>query len=637
MQALALDRLTRARSVMERGGTASVDLVAPEISASWTRCLDLGLDPQRAPPLEAIDEAQLRAARERVELARSLALAEMQSLYHQIAGSNFLIAFASPDGVLLDTIADPSFRNAARTASIRPGTLWAEQLRGTNALGTVARTGQAMTVHGGEHFFCHYGALTCTAAPVVGPDGTLAGVLDASSHCGSRQQHTQALVGMAATQIENGLFRQHHRGNLVMAFHSRPEYLHTLSAGLLALDPAGTVLGVNPQARFLLQGLPALPRRHFEDLFRTRFAVLMEGGQAGFHRLEDRVGSVFVADVENLRSLSARLGSMRAPPAAKAERSPAPGEAARFVADDPAVRAALRQVGVGALRRLPILIRGETGTGKEQVARHAHRESRRRGAFVPVNCAALTGSLIEAELFGHAEGAFTGARRGGAPGLVREADGGTLFLDEIGDMPMGLQAVLLRLLDDWSVRPVGGGQLRQVDVLLVAATNARIEEAVEAGCFRADLYYRLNAVTVTLPPLRNRDDLGAIARHILAEVAPGSTLDPNALDHLASLAWPGNIRELRNVLTRLTMDRPGQPVGRDAVAAMLCNAMPHGGAGRGSLRDNVRGRILAAHREAGGNLSETARRLGVSRNTVYRAIAASGSADDHARARIEAG
>ncbi len=617
MQAAALERLNRARSTMERHGAAAPDLVAPEISASWTRCLELGLDPRRPPPIEAIDEAQLKAARDRADLVRALALAEMQTLYHQIAGSNFLIAFASPDGILLDTIADPSFRNAARTASIRPGTLWGEPLRGTNALGTVAKTGQTLTVHGGEHFFAHYGSLTCTAAPVRGPDGTLAGVLDASSHCGSRQQHTQALVGMAATQIENGLFRQHHRGNLVMAFHSRAEYLHTLSAGLLALDPAGTVLGVNPQARFLLQGLPALPQRHFEDLFRTRFASLLEGGRAGFQRLEDRVGSVFVADVENLRSLSARLGPARAaaPPEARAPIDP------DFVADDPAVRSALRKAEAAALRRLPILIRGETGTGKEQVAHHVHRASGRRGAFVPVNCAALTGSLIEAELFGHADGAFTGARRGGAPGLVCEADGGTLFLDEIGDMPLALQAVLLRLLDNWSVRPVGGGRTRRVDVLLVAATNIGVEEAVEAGRFRPDLYYRLNTVPVVLPALRDRSDLKVIARRLLAEVAPDSTIDPEALEHLAAWRWPGNIRELRNVLTRLAMEQPGQPITPAMAASAVGHAAPRAGAGRDSLRDTVKGRILAAHRDTGGNLSETARRLGVSRNTVYRAIA----------------
>jgi len=615
MLASAMDRLNRARSALEGQRTSPGDLVPPEISASWTRCLDLGLDPHRTPNLEAIGEAQLKAARDRVDLVRSLALAEMQTLYHQIAGSNFLIAFASPDGILLDTIADQSFRNAARTASIRPGTLWAEELRGTNALGTVARTSQKLTVHGGEHFFAHYGSLTCTAAPMIGPDGTLAGVLDASSHCGSRQQHTQALVSMAATQIENGLFRQHHRRNLIMAFHSRAEYLHTLSAGLLALDSGGTVLGVNAQARFLLQGLPALPSRHFEDLFRTRFAVLMEGGRHGFQRLEDRVGSVFVADIENLPPPSLHLA-----PARVAASPPSPD----FVAEDPAIRLALRQAEAGALRRLPILIRGETGTGKEEIARHAHRVSRRKGAFVPVNCAALTSSLIEAELFGHVEGAFTGARRGGAPGLVCEADAGTLFLDEIGDMPMGLQAVLLRMLDDWTVRPVGGGRSRKVDVLLIAATNSAIEDAVAAGRFRNDLFYRLNTISVRLPPVRDRTDLAALVRHLLERISPGSTISPEALDRLAAWDWPGNIRELRNLLIRLTIDGPGQVISGARVADMLHQKSPAVASEDrdGSLRDSTRSRILAAHRDSGGNLSETARRLGVSRNTVYRAIAA---------------
>ena len=184
--------------------------------------------------------------------------------------------------------------------------------------------------------------------------------------------------------------------------------------------------------------------------------------------------------------------------------------------------------------------------------------------------------------------------------------------------------MLLRLLDDWSVRPVGGGRSRQVDVLLVAATNAGIEDAVEAGRFRADLYYRLNTVPVLLPALRDRSDLQAIVRHILADVAPDSTINLDVMDRLAAWRWPGNIRELRNVLTRLTMDRPGQPIDMAAVVTALPNLVPRESAARGglgSLRESVRGRILAAHRDTGGNLSETARRLGVSRNTIYRAIA----------------
>ena len=201
---------------------------------------------------------------------------------------------------------------------------------------------------------------------------------------------------------------------------------------------------------------------------------------------------------------------------------------------------------------MPILIRGETGTGKEQLARHAHAASGRSGTFVAVNCAALPESLIEAELFGYGEGAFTGARKGGSSGLVKEADGGTLFLDEIGDMPVTLQAVLLRFLDDWTVRPVGGAK-RQVDVLLISATNADLSKSIAKGRFRPDLLFRLNTLEVTLPPLAERSDFQAIAKHLLATIDARRTLSPRLVEHLAKCAWPGNIRELRNVLSRLTL------------------------------------------------------------------------------------
>ena len=622
---VATERLSRARILLERQGIAPADLLTPEISASWRRCLAVGLDPQKPISLERIGKEELSAARDRAGLARHLALAEMQALYRQIAGSNFLIAFADADGVLLETIADTSFGAEAKTSNIRPGTLWTERLCGTNALGTAALLGQAVTVHGGEHFFSRHGTLTCTASPIFGPDGKLAGVLDASSQCGSRQQHTKALVGMAATQVENGLFRKHHGGEIVLAFHNRGEYLHTLSAGLLALAPDGVVIGANPQARFLLQGLPALPGRHFDDIFRVSFARMMDAARRGGPlQLEDRVGSSFVAVMETQRP------AMVAAPPGRQGRSHAAGAAAfihavapTFVAGDPAVVTVLRIVASAAQRGLPILIRGETGTGKEQVARYAHEASQRRGAFVPVNCAALSDSLIEAELFGHSDGAFTGARRGGARGLVCEADGGTLLLDEIGDMPITLQAVLLRLLDDWMVRPVGGGGVRRADILLVAATNADLDQAVRSGRFRADLFHRLSAVDVTLPPLRARQDVAQIVNHLLAGAAPGARLTPGAMDGITQHPWPGNVRQLRNVLNRLTLLEPDGVIDELAVAQLL-EAVPAGPPLADSLQGTVRDRITAALHETGGNLSETARRLGVSRNRIYRSIGGGG-------------
>ena len=608
----AEDRLSRARAVLERRGEAAADLLPQPIAESWMRCLAAGLDPHDQPRRTVVDDATLREARQRRDLLRRLAFCEMDNLYHQIAGSNFMIAFAGADGILLDTITDQSFSAMAGASSIRPGTVWTETSCGTNALGTVIQTGLPIMVHGAEHFFTQFGSLTCTAAPVYDADGVLAGVLDASSDCGSRQQHTRALVSMAATQIENGLFRECHRTDVLIALHNRPEYLHTLSAGLLAVDPGGMVLAANSQARFLLQGLPVMRGRRVEDLFHIQFENLLRASRDNTPvRLEDRVGSVFVAKLENVRVVRpVAIGTSPMSPPAR----PHDG----FVADDPVVLDALRRLESAARRKLPLLLCGETGTGKEQLARHAHAASDRRGEFIAVNCAALPDTLAEAELFGYADGAFTGARRGGAPGLVLEADGGTLFLDEIGEMKLPLQAVLLRLLDDWTVRPVGGGRRRSVDVLPVAASNVDLAAAVASGRFRADLLYRLNTVEIALPPLRDRADFAAIARYTLGSVAPGWRIDDAAMAIMRRMPWCGNIRELRTVLTRLTL------IGATGV---IDAPMVSGLGGRASdppaqnaLRSMLRERINAVFQETAGNVSETARRLNVSRNTIYRAL-----------------
>jgi sigma-54 dependent transcriptional regulator, acetoin dehydrogenase operon transcriptional activator AcoR len=601
--------LARARAELERRGIVSGTLLDPEISESWERCLAAGLDPRQAPPAQIADAAVLREAREQHDFVRRLALAEMHSLYHQIAGTNYLIAFAAPDGMLLETLADRTFLATARQSGICPGGLWGEAVRGTNALGTVAATEKSVTVHGAEHFFSQFGNLTCTAAPVFGPDTQFAGVLDASSDCRSRQQHTRALVATAATHIENSLFREYHRANIVLAFHSRAEYLRTPSAGLIAISPDGTVLGSNAQARFLLQGLPLLAGHRFEELFCTPFRGFIDRARNQDRlSLKDVVGSAFVAAAENVASPRPVFFSSGA-------RRPRP----RFVADDPAIATALQQVEQAATRRLPILICGPTGTGKEGLARHAHAVSGCRGGFVPVNCAALPQSLIESELFGHSEGAFTGARRHGAKGLVEEADDGTLFLDEIGDMPLDLQAVLLRLLDDWTIRPLGGGRVRQVDVLLVSATNADLEPRVASGRFRADLFYRLNTVEVHLPPLAERSDFAELVTTLLGDCAPGAAITPEALEFLQTLPWPGNIRELRNMLVRLTLGASVPEIDLAAVMRATGSSTVPTGATT-SLRASMRARIAAIYHQEDHNVSRTARRLGVSRNTVYRAL-----------------
>jgi sigma-54 dependent transcriptional regulator, acetoin dehydrogenase operon transcriptional activator AcoR len=612
MQLSVAERATQAHGILRQSGTVPTNLLAAEIYESWLRCVALGLDVTRPPSIDMASPKTLRSEQEQRVLLRGLALAEMRTLHDQIAGSNFLIAFATPEGLLLDIVADKSFADTPEAKNIRPGSLWSETLCGTNGIGTAAFLKRPVVVHGSEHYFPSFGSLTCAASPIFAPDGSLAGILDASSDCVSRQTHTAALVCMATTQIENGLFRERHHRDILIAFHNRGEYLHTLTAGLLAVDDSGRILAANQAARILLHGLPTTPGRSFTDIFRTGFSSFMDEGRLRERqRLQDEVGSSFIATIEH-PNVSPMLRAVTKPRVVVPPITPTP-----FISIDPVVARIVRQTEAAAQRKMPVLIRGETGTGKEQLARHAHAASGRSGAFVAVNCAALPESLIEAELFGYGEGAFTGARKGGSSGLVKEADGGTLFLDEIGDMPVTLQAVLLRFLDDWTVRPVGGAK-RQVDVLLISATNADLGKSIAKGRFRSDLLFRLNTLEVTLPPLAERSDFQAIAGHLLATIDARRTLSPGLVEHLAKCAWPGNIRELRNVLSRLTLQTEDSVIDYREAASIAGPQLETKHSG--TLHGRHRAQVLSTYAETGNNISETARRLGVSRNTIYRAL-----------------
>jgi transcriptional regulator of acetoin/glycerol metabolism len=594
-------RLMQARAAMERNGVVTPGMVRPVIAESWRRCLANGLDPRRPPKAERLAAPSLEQRRELYATVRNLAVTEMQALHRQLGAGKYVLAFAAPDGVLLDSLMAESVRGEIEGFGIVPGSFWAESKLGTNALGTAIESRARIDVRGAEHFFAAHHRLSCMTAPIFAPDRSLAAVLDASCAAESYAPHARATLALAAAQIEAQLFRATHAGRLLV-LHGRAEFLDTAYAGLLALDETDRVISANEQARFMLAGLPEPVGMPLAALFAPG-APAFQAGVAG--TMTDRSGRVFCA----------RLSGG---PEVRAHFVPRPPVGDAAVAEDPAVRMALELAGRAALRGLPVLIRGETGTGKEVAARAAHRASGRAGKFVAVNCAAIPPDLLAAELFGHAEGAFTGARRGGARGLALEADGGTLFLDEIADLPAGVQAALLRFLDDFSVRPVGGAASRVVDTLLLAATNADLAAAVAAGKFRADLYYRLAITEIHLPRLAERTDILPLARSLLANIAPGARLDEGAALRLQQHDWPGNIRELRNLLSRLTLS--GRLViDADAVSALL---PPRGAAPQtGSvLRDTQARQVAAAMRETGGNVSEAARRLGVSRNTIYRAM-----------------
>ena len=300
----------------------------------------------------------------------------------------------------------------------------------------------------------------------------------------------------------------------------------------------------------------------------------------------------------------------------------------RLVGSSPAMRRVVQLIEKVALSDSTVLVRGASGTGKELVARALHTNSARRDRpLVTINCAALQETLLESELFGHEKGAFTGAVQA-KPGLVEVAEGGTLFIDEIGEMAPGLQAKLLRVLEDGHYRRVGGTQEVHADVRVVAATNRPLAEEIKAGRFRDDLYYRINVVSIELPPLQERrQDIPDLVEHFLSTRQVGPLryrIEPEALEALVRYDWPGNVRELVNVLERAQILAEDHVITPDDLPEGLADAPPAAAVSAGGdprhLREVERRHVQEVLQQEKGNKVHAARALGISRRALYRLI-----------------
>lgn len=617
-----LSGIVRARDALEKGHRFPVGALQPIVADSWQRCRDIELDPRGTPRHSVVAFSDVKHRRETNAAMRLLALAEMQLLHSQIAGSNFMIALADADGIVLDTISDQHFADSDAGRSIIPGSMWNESERGTNALGLAAMAGKPVAIYGREHYFACHGHLSCMAAPIFNSDGEVLGLLDASCAHEARQEHTHALVRMAAAQIENGLIYQDASKSFVFAFHPRVEYLDTQSAGLISVSIDGAVLSLNRPGKALLQGLPMASGNHFDSLFEAGFGPAIDGLlNGGVVRIRDRAGSgVFMVcrQIGERRTMLPKRSPPCLPVLVRKDDDP------DFVSDDPAIKRSLGDLAEAAALCMPVHITGETGTGKELMARHVHRLSGRKGEFVPVNCGAVPEELFIAEIFGHERGAFTNARAEGSPGLARAADRGTLFLDEVADIPLAAQTSLLRFLDSMEIRSIGGQKACKVDVQIVSATNRDLEEMVAQRLFRADLYYRLNAFMIRLPPLRSRSDFAGVVRHLMEKMAPGTPVTDAAVSVLSQRKWPGNIRELKTALQRALVRRRAEYIDEgcfdDAgpvaqLSSDCCDDCRSRPLSRAKCQE-----IRLVYQKSDENISQTARMLGLSRTTVYKHV-----------------
>jgi transcriptional regulator of acetoin/glycerol metabolism len=639
------------------------------LAASWARSMQRHqLDPAGSSYRRVLSAAELREAADRMVTLLDLARPHVDELDRHVAPANYCILLTDASGLTLDYRNHGDLDSRFKRAGVRPGICWSEASEGTCGIGTAIENRSAVLVHKTEHFRADNIPLSCSAAPVFGLDDEVLAVLDASTLYSPYQRESQLLVfnlvKEKALLIENAYAEYRLRDHWRLSFGPGPAAGARGAASelLIAFDDGGRILAANRPARRLLERLaPQGQQPTLAELFETRAEELI----AQAHAAPGVALPLRVAGTAELMH-----GVLRAPRGA--ERPAGSSATALRAAGHPPRRgfahlatgdAQLRQLVSRAVRvvnrDMPIMLLGETGTGKEAFAQALHAVSLRAARpFVALNCAAIPETLIESELFGYRDGAFTGARSRGARGKVLQADGGTLFLDEIGDMPLALQSRLLRVLAEGEVTPLGAEDPVPVTLNVICATHQHLPTLVAQGRFREDLYYRLAGACFQLPPLRERTDRADLIRLVLAEEAralgrPQAHLSEQAHAQLMGHPWPGNIRQLRLALRyalsvadadRLQPQDFAEELWKPlagALAAEAPQALPRPaspaspdspGPGTAALaaapsrwspaQQAERERILLALRHHRWQATAAARELGLSRSTFYRRLAA---------------
>ncbi len=623
--------LRQARNQLLEGSEIAFGTLDERLARSWQRSLAAGLSPVgRLAGGDNLSGPELQRSLARNHDLVSHSRPVMEYLFEQVRHSHSMVILADNRGVLMHTLGDMDFLGKAERVALMSGACWHEQQRGTNAIGTALAEAEGVEIHGAEHFLERNGFLTCAAAPIVSATGELLGILDISGDQRSRHPHTLGLVNTAARMIENRLVADACRRHIRLHLHNRPEGIGSVAEGIVALSDDGWIIGANRNALQFLglstADIGATPIFRALDLPLEQILTLARRRPQQAILLHRHDGTPIYGQV----FAEARPLISNTPP--KVAVNPSGDALSRLDTGDSQWRSAADKARRIAGKPIPLLLHGESGVGKELFARGVHDISpQRAGPFVAINCAALPENLIEAELFGYAPGAFTGARKEGMVGRLREADGGTLFLDEIGDMPLGMQTRLLRVLQERQVTPLGGGQAIPVNFALICATHHNLREASENGRFRSDLYYRINGLTLNLPALRSRSDFPALTDKLLQELLPdhGLHVAPELLTALAAYRWPGNLRQYANVLrTAVAMLDEGEQRIEwqhlpddlvDELAVAKSSPAPRAPSPT-NLAELSRSAIQGAVQNSRGNLSAAARQLGISRQTLYRKL-----------------
>ncbi|MBU3916151.1 sigma 54-interacting transcriptional regulator [bacterium] len=622
--------------------TISKGEVRDVILQSWQNCVRQGVDPFQKKVPRVLADHDLRKRLSANQLLIDVSLPVMENLYQFVAGSGFSITLFDKDGIILKTFGDEDITMSFARGNYVVGADWSESSAGTNAACLSLIHGNPIQTTYYEHFCicCH--PSTCSSSPLQDPEGRVIGALNMTGTYEKAHSHTLGMVVAAGQGIEKQLESRQAWERCHIADSYKTAIMEAISEGILATDEYGRINHTNQYAEEILESTSEkiigqkvskfLKPSHslFDDFDLSNSVTDKEADILGQEK--NKKGIVTIRPIGNpdsqqkgnvilLNKISRTKRLVQQMIGAKSKRTFGDilGQQENFLST-------VRLAQTAASGFSNILLLGESGTGKDVFAQAIHNSSQHNdGPFVAINTGAIPRELISSELFGYADGAFTGAKRGGNPGKFELADGGTLFLDEIGEMPLELQTVLLRVVEQKSVVRVGGKEEIAVNVRLIAATHKNLIEEVEKGNFRRDLYYRLNVITISLLALRDhKDDIPLLANHFIDKMnkilgKEITKLEPEVWDMLTRYNWPGNVRELYNVLERAMNVNDSNTL---TTKSLPLEFSPHAKttSSHGSYNEMEREMIIKILSEFSGNISSAASKLGIARTTLYRKI-----------------
>jgi PAS domain S-box-containing protein len=637
------------------GNLLSDNVISVEVWSSWVRCRNRGLNPFNVPNV-SLSSDELAQRMQKNSWLIEIATPFLHTIADNMEGSGFRVDLFDEDLYLLWHSGDRRvLEESEKRSLIRPGINRNEATSGTNAINLAALLEKPIQLIGPEHYNAALQHWTCSAVPIKDERGKIIAVINAAGYYWLMHKHTLGMMTALGKSIEYCLMQKAVRKELEKSIRFNKEIIESIADAVIVVNYDGRIIMANRAANqtFGINGSDITGHtadsiweynNPFSEVLNTEQPIVdREIPFSRQGRTIRLIGTIRPISLEE-KGLQGVIGTFKGLHDTRGMIKHYVGWKAHFkfnnlIGEDCEFRQAVRLAKETAKMYSNILIQGESGTGKELFAQAIHNDSNYcDGPFVVINCAAIPNGLLESELFGYEGGAFTGAKKGGQPGKFELAEGGTIFLDEINSLPLDMQAKILRTLQTKTVIRVGGAEEIPVKVRVIAASNTDLWQMVQRGEFREDLFYRINVITIKIPPLRRRgNDLSLLINHIMSTkgIVPCLEIEEAGVELLKKYDWPGNIRELENFLERSYVMAKTKGSNKVTVDDLLgqpevCRALgkPDGGqvpamqSSRGAFELKIleKDAIVSALTGSNGNISIAAQSLGIARNTLYRKI-----------------